>query len=247
MTTTERRRLRASLEERVRELAAAYRRAHAPLTPDRLVGGIGYRWRAAALVGRDGLLERRSRTVVVAADQAAVRRRFTLAHEVMHHLIEQDGELLSDLHEAYEGAALERALERLCNLGAAEMLLPESAVRRALAEAGPNPRLIWELAGRYGVSEAVAGIALAGALGPRALAAVWGGRPLVLYHGHGPGAPERGSVLPEDHPLAQVRASGLPHRGPLRLPSGAYVPSAWARARAGRVYLLAPQVEGGGG
>ncbi len=247
MTAAETRRLRAALEARVLEVAGRFRERHAPLTPDRLAAGIGFRWRAAPLAGRDGLLDPGSRTILVAADQPPARRRFTLAHEVMHRLIEEDGELLSDLHEAYEGAALERALERLCNLGAAEMLLPRTEVARALAAAGPNPRLIWELAGRFGVSEPAAAAALAGALGPGALAAVSGGRPLAVYFAFGAGAPARGAAVPADHPLADVRATGLPRRGPLVLFGGARAADAWARPWRGRVYLLATGVEAAGG
>lgn len=246
MTAAETRRLRAALEARVLERAAAFRERHAPLTPDRMAAGVGFRWRTAAIAGRDGLLDAASRTILVAEGQSPRRQRFTLAHEVMHRLIEQDGELLSDLHEAYEGPALERALERLCNLGAAEMLLPRAEVERALA-AGPNPRLIWELAERFGVSEPAAAVALVGALGPGALAAVFGGRPLAVYFAFGAGAPARGTVLPAEHPLAAVRAAGLPHRGALVLPGGARAERAWARPWRGRVYLLAVGVEAAGG
>lgn len=229
--------LRRRLSERVLELAAAYRRLHRPLTPDRLAAGIGYSWREAPLAGRDGLLEPASRTILVAAGQPRTRQRFTLAHEVMHQLIENDGDLLSDLHDAYEGRALETALERLCNLGAAEMLLPGEVVAKALAEAGPNPRLIWELAGRWGVSEAAAAVALSRALGPGAQVSIWGGRPLELYVAAGAAAPARGLVLPGRHPLSEVRQTGLPFRGPLDLPGGGRG-EAWARERGGRVYLV---------
>ncbi len=247
MTASETRRLRAELETRTLELAGAFRERHAPLTPQRMAAAVGFRWRAVPLDGRDGLLDPSSRTILTAAEQPAARQRFTLAHEVMHYLIEQDADLLSDLHEAYQGPALERALERLCNLGAAEMLLPRAAVARALKEAGPNPRLLWELAARFGVSEPAAAVALAGALGPDALAAVFGGRPLVVYFAFGAGAPPRGSVVAPEHPIAAVGATEIAHRGPLELPGGARAAAGWARAHRGRVYLLATGVEAGGG
>ncbi|WP_457633667.1 ImmA/IrrE family metallo-endopeptidase [Oceanithermus desulfurans] len=245
MTAAETRRLRAALEARVLERAAAFRERHAPLTPDRMAAGIGFRWRVAAIAGRDGLLDAASSTILVAEGQSPRRQRFTLAHEVMHRLIEEDGELLSDLHEAYEGAALERALERLCNLGAAEMLLPRAEVARALAASGPNPRLLWELADRFGVSEPAAAVAVVGALGPGSLAAVFGGCPPPLSFPAPP--PTRGTVLPEDHPLAAVLTTGLPQRGTLELPGGARAERAWARPWRGRVYLLATGVEAAGG
>lgn len=247
MTASETERLRAALEARVLELAARYRKRHAPLTPDRLAAGIGFSWRTASLAGRDGLIDSARRTILVAEGQHPRRQRFTLAHEVMHRLIEEDGDVLSDLHEAYAGAELERALERLCNLGAAEMLLPRAEVVQALAQHGPNPRLIWELAGRFAVSEPVAAVALASALGPGSLAAVFGGRPLVVYFAFGAGAPASGAVLPRDHPLAIVQETGLPHRGALELPGGGRQQRAWARPWRGRVYLLAPGKEAADG
>lgn len=235
-------RLRQQLVERVLAHAARYRREHQPLTPDRLAAGIGFSWREAPLAGRDGLLEPLSRTILVAAGQAPTRQRFTLAHEVMHHLIESDGDFLSDLHEAYEGRGLEVALERLCNLGAAEMLLPGEVVTGAVREAGPNPRLVWGLAGRYAVSEAAAAVALSRALGPAAQVSVWGGKRLELYYASGAAAPPRGLLLPSRHPLSEVRQSGLPYRGRLDLPGGGRG-EAWAREHNGRVYVVATEVE----
>ena len=233
--------LRQRLAERVLELAAEYRRLQQPLTPDRLAAGIGYSWREAPLAGRDGLLEPASKTILLAAGQPATRQRFTLAHEVMHHLIENDGDLLSDLHDAYEGRALETALERLCNLGAAEMLIPGELVTRQAAAAGPNPRLVWELAGRHGVSEAAAAVALSRALGPEAQVSIWGGRPLELYFAAGAAAASPGLVLPPRHPLSEVRQSGLPYRGWLDLPGGGRG-QVWARLRRGKVYAVAVSV-----
>jgi len=232
-----------ALARRVRELAARFRQQHRPLTPDRLAAGIGFSWRVAPLAGRDGLLERRSRTILVAAGQAPSRQRFSLAHEVMHYLIETDGDLLSDLHDTYEGRQLETALERLCNLGAAEMLLPQEVVARELSAAGPNPRLVWELAASHGVSEAAAAVALSSLLGPEAQVAIWGSWPLELYFASGALAPRRGLVLPERHPLSEVKQSGLPFKGMLDLPGGGRG-LAWARPHAGRVYLVATGVRG---
>jgi len=234
--------LRLSLRRRVLQRAADYRRRVAPLTPQRLAAGIAYQWRRAPLAGRDGLLDPASKTIVVAAEQAPVRQLFSLAHEVMHYLIENDEELLSDLHEAYEGRRLEAALEQLCNLGAAEMLLPQRSVLDSLAESGANPRLIWELAARHAVSQATAAVALTTSLGDDSLAAIWGGRPMSLFFGAGLCAAPRGAVLPPNHPLNEVASSGLPHRGPLKLP-GSSARSAWARAYRGRVYLLAEGVQ----
>lgn len=66
---------------------------------------------------------------------SAERRRFTLFHELVHHLIREEEDLLSDLHETYrDNSAFEKAVEMLCNVGAAEFILPMSKVKELTQE-----------------------------------------------------------------------------------------------------------------
>ncbi|RIK43620.1 MAG: hypothetical protein DCC55_05110 [Chloroflexi bacterium] len=63
------------------------------------------------------------------------RRNFTFFHEVTHHLIAQDDDLTEFLNEhAYYH--YEKVLERLCNIGAAEFLIPAADVRAAIEREG---------------------------------------------------------------------------------------------------------------
>jgi Zn-dependent peptidase ImmA (M78 family) len=60
------------------------------------------------------------------------RRRFTIYHELVHHLIRKDQDLYSYLHDAYLGPNdFDRMIELLCNVGAAEFLLPRDILQRS--------------------------------------------------------------------------------------------------------------------
>ena len=98
-----------------------------------------------------GLLVPAERRVVLRADEPPARRRFTLAHEVGHWVCQ-----VREGHEApvYCRAAdiaptADRALEREANVFAAELLMPEPAVRAEFTRAASAG----ELAGWFGVSE----------------------------------------------------------------------------------------------
>jgi Zn-dependent peptidase ImmA (M78 family) len=67
-----------------------------------------------------------------------VRRRFTFYHELMHHRIEHDDEMLSLFADATSQAD-EALMERLCDVGAAELLLPGADVQRLVQRDGLAP------------------------------------------------------------------------------------------------------------
>ncbi len=80
------------------------------------------------------------------------RTRFTIAHEIMHVLIFdilQDAHLIAGLEDTTESYEL---LERLCNIGAAELLLPSHWLREDLQKHGVGPRALLSLYDRYLVS-----------------------------------------------------------------------------------------------
>ena len=98
-----------------------------------------------------GLLVPAERRVVLRADEPPARQRFTLAHELGHWVCQ-----VKEGHEApvYCRAAdvaptADRALEREANVFAAELLMPEPAVRTEWAKAESAA----ELAAWFGVSE----------------------------------------------------------------------------------------------
>ena len=84
------------------------------------------------------------------------RKRFTRFHEVAHYLIGKDGCVISDLHEyTTQEDGYERPLEYLCNIGAAEFLMPSKAFASLYEEKGLNVKLI-PLAASYFKSSTIA-------------------------------------------------------------------------------------------
>jgi IrrE N-terminal-like domain len=94
----------------------------------------------------------------VRRDEPAPRRRFTVAHEIGHHLLHSDGAaVLCRPADVQTAQASERAREREANRFAAELLMPEAMVREAADRDGPDPIA---LAGRFGVSDVAMGFRL---------------------------------------------------------------------------------------
>ncbi len=72
------------------------------------------------------------------------RKRFTKFHEATHYLIEKDGDLISEL-DAYtcsQENEYKKSLETLCNIGAAEFLMPRDEFKKLYTEEGFNVELI---------------------------------------------------------------------------------------------------------
>lgn len=91
------------------------------------------------------------------------RLNFTFFHEVSHHLICQDDELYSFIHE-YASANdkhFDTALEHYCNVGAAEFLIPADGVREAIEEQGFSIKLVEHLESIYPASKPAIAIQLA--------------------------------------------------------------------------------------
>ncbi len=231
------------LRARVLELAQEYRRAHAPLTPERLAAGIGASLTYGKLPqGRFGALLPGQNHILIDQDSPPKRQRFTLAHEVMHVLIQQDDDLLSDLHEAYTGQQLEKELEALCNLGAAEMLLPGQLVEAAIARKGQTPRLVPELAELHQVSEEVVIIALAERGPVPSIVLMAGSKPLRVYfsakHPRIFDRVIRGTGFRRDDPLVVAFETGLPQKSNTTLPNHAVLYGLEVYPKNGRVYAV---------
>jgi hypothetical protein len=86
------------------------------------------------------------------------RRRFTFYHEIVHHLLrEHTVELYSIISDQYESDELLTSIsERLCNIGAAEFLLPRETVRSLYQEEGFSVALIAVLSHPESVSRVAA-------------------------------------------------------------------------------------------
>jgi len=241
------------LDEKIRALVADARRGHD--LPDGCAGALacarlGLRLHRAALpAGIDGLLAGDCVVVDEAlAHQARVE--FSIYHEIMHHLIEEDGALIE-----YYTARLRRddrayhaAIERCCQRGAAEFLLPRERVRAAIAAEGVTPDLVGLLADRTGVSLAAAAIQVAHCAPVECYVVLCGPTDredrgsvelIVEYaptNGRYPLA--RSSPIPADHPLAHSWRARGPASGwsYVPFPSGKRLPCHCAATyRAGRV------------
>ena len=105
--------------------------------------------------GTEGI--QKGRTIIINSRiKNEERKRFTRFHEVAHYLIEKDGYVISELHEyTTQEDGYERPLEYLCNIGAAEFLMPSKAFTRLYEEKGFNVKLI-PFAARYFKSSTIA-------------------------------------------------------------------------------------------
>lgn len=103
-----------------------------------------------------GLLYPAERRIFLNSADTPARRRFTLAHELGHWICQCVGRDAAPVYCRAVDVGLDpapRALEREANIFAAELLMPEPAVRAAFAEA-PSPV---RLCSHFGVSpEAIA-------------------------------------------------------------------------------------------
>lgn len=104
----------------------------------------------AALDDLSGALYPALREIRVNGGEPETRRRFTLAHELGHwvcHCLAGQGQPVFCRHQDLESSA-DRALEREANVFAAELVMPEPAVRDVFARLGD----VSEAAGVFGVS-----------------------------------------------------------------------------------------------
>lgn len=100
--------------------------------------------------GKDGSYLKDERKIVLSTSVTTPERiNFSFCHEIMHARIEDDDDLLSDFADAYRRSD-EEAMERLCNVGAAELLMPAENVRQIMVERGFSTILIPELCERFG-------------------------------------------------------------------------------------------------
>jgi len=91
------------------------------------------------------------------------RTEFTIYHEILHHLLLEDGELIEFFTSALRSNPhdYEAAIERCCHQGAAEFLMPQDQIREIIAARRFSADLILEIAEKYGASIIAASIQLA--------------------------------------------------------------------------------------
>src|SRR5581483_10125696 len=83
---------------------------------------------------------------LVNSDEPAGRQRFTLAHELAHHLFDDPLEVV------IEGAGSEPAMERRCDAFASELLMPSAGVRRLIGDGPVTEAVLVDALVAFGVS-----------------------------------------------------------------------------------------------
>jgi Zn-dependent peptidase ImmA (M78 family) len=90
------------------------------------------------------------------------RKRFTLYHEICHGLLRKDEWFWSVLHDQFKSDRdFSYVKERLCNIGAAEFLLPRSSISNILASEGVSVAHISKLANQFRASKLATAIQIA--------------------------------------------------------------------------------------
>jgi Zn-dependent peptidase ImmA (M78 family) len=134
-------------DELLQRYRAAYGGAELPVPVEAIAEDLlGLAVEERDLEGVSGLLYPGERQVYLNAADSPARRRFTLAHEVGHWVCQvQEGRTVPVFCRAEEvGVGEGKALEREANVFAAELLMPELAVRASAADSSA--------AARFGVS-----------------------------------------------------------------------------------------------
>ncbi|MFN8509942.1 MAG: ImmA/IrrE family metallo-endopeptidase [Deinococcaceae bacterium] len=205
-------------KRQMRETALDYRRQYATHDQLGLLEGIGARVRFVEM-DHDGAFDPENNIVLINAQIHPRRQKFTLAHEISHALLLRNEDLLSDLHDAYADEELEEAIEVLCNVGAAALLIPPEWVERTL-DRGLTATGILNLIHRGGVSASAALIALAEATPEPALLVLCSpqkvsGTTRLAVHMSSASSTMRytlsaGTPIPTDHPIQWALDTAIP-------------------------------------
>ena len=110
----------------------------------------------------DGMIE--GETIIInSAIHNNERKEFTRFHEVMHYLIKANEDLISELHEvpSNQNGEYDRQIEQLCNIGAAEFLMPSEQFRGLYKKLGFNVNVIPLASSHFGASAIATTIQLA--------------------------------------------------------------------------------------
>lgn len=170
--------------ERAREVCAKAHISGPPFDPHVYAKVLDIEVREVDNMAIDGMLIRNSDGRFVATlkrNASPERRNFTLAHEIAHTFFYND---LEEFGEKFRsGPLFDPEEERLCDLAAAEMLMPFSHFRRDLAALRDRrkivtPLMVLELSHRYRVSMYAAAIRIAWVL-KNVICVVWSQRTTI--------------------------------------------------------------------
>ena len=155
--------MKAHVIKLVRDTVRKYASTEIP-DLDEICSGLGLVVKEVPLSSeRDGMIIQQRTILINSWIQSQERKRFTQFHEVMHYLLNEDGELISMLHDVTwdQNGEYERQVERLCNIGAAEFLMPREEFTELYKEKGFSVELIPFAASHFGSSAIATTIQLA--------------------------------------------------------------------------------------
>lgn len=91
------------------------------------------------------------------------RVEFTIFHEITHHLLDEDGEIIEHYTTLLRNdqAGYEKAVERCCDKGAAEFLMPRDRVRDLISAKSFSVDLVEDIADTHGSSVIASALQLA--------------------------------------------------------------------------------------
>lgn len=144
------------LHERIIYLVQRERRRILPgSSNEEIAKEFGLRLRVDTLpIGKEGAyIESDAKIILNCGITSVERLQFTFYHELVHHLIREDDDLYSDLNETYvSDADFDKAIEKFCNIGAAELILPRDIVRSSITNNGFSINLVPQLCLAHRVS-----------------------------------------------------------------------------------------------
>ena len=141
-------RIKRRVIELVRDVVKKYASTTIP-TFDEICTGLGLNVVEDSLPNeKEGMYVEKEKTIFIDSRmQNEERKRFTQFHEVVHYLIREDEDLISELQDyPYSTDSMEdeyeKVVEILCNIGAAEFLMPRDEFKKLYTAEGFNVGLI---------------------------------------------------------------------------------------------------------
>ena len=145
------------MDRHVRSLVADARETlggSLPGTRRQVAEGLGVGLREDSRIGKlIGMYDYSGPTITINPTLWRDRVEFTFYHEITHHLLELDGSLISYLQDhVKDSPSHQRTIERACNVGAAEFLVPHASVRTLAEQSNWDADLIRCVHGSFGAS-----------------------------------------------------------------------------------------------
>jgi IrrE N-terminal-like domain len=147
------------IRERARQLVERGRQfgwTGTPFDPRELASFLGIRLRPDRLApGHDAFIVPRPGQqlgIIFDKSQPETRQNFSISHEICHTLFPDGYEVVRNRYEHRESFDPDRELEQLCDIGAAEILLPERDFRTDIARVGFGLGAVPVLRDRYQAS-----------------------------------------------------------------------------------------------